>query len=197
MTPPDEDIPQDAAGSPQSGEDAPAGPAGPAVAPAGTGPDGEELVFVHLLAGVQEATGQVVHEQLPAKHMGEDRFLILATPGLANGCAAGDIIRVNDQGQFVVVVRGGYIAVHVYPPEPLEPRAIEALRHWIVPLGGVVEAPDPPNFAVATVPVTAGFNAIEDAMDAWTAVREETKWFYGNVYDAEGKPLGWWEPQQA
>ncbi|MGH2689987.1 MAG: DUF4265 domain-containing protein [Actinomycetota bacterium] len=167
-------------------------------APPEPGPvSGADQVFVHLLAGVQEATGRVVHEEIPARPVGGDRYLLLATPGLATGCAAGDVIRVNEQGRFAVEVRGGYVAVHVYPPEPLEPRAIEALRHWIVPLGGVVEAPDPAKFAVATVPVTAGFNAIEDAMDAWTSVREETKWFFGNVYDAEGKPLGWWEPQQA
>src|SRR5437867_1785588 len=81
------------------------------------------------------------------------------------------------------VERGGNVAVHVYPVATLEGREVEALQRLFDPLGGVVEAPEPPSFVVVTVPVSAGFSAIEDAMDIWLAVRSETTWYFGNVYD--------------
>jgi hypothetical protein len=41
------------------------------------------------------------------------------------------------------------------------------------------------------VPVSAGFPAIEDVVDHWIVDRE-CPWGYGNVYDADDKPLNWW-----
>ena len=150
-------------------------------------------VRVQLLAGFNEATGRPVHEELRARHEGGDRYVVLATPGLANGCAAGDTVQVVGDGRFTVVERGGNVAVHVYPVATLEGREVEALQRLFDPLGGVVEAPEPPSFVVVTVPVSAGFSAIEDAMDIWLAVRSETTWYFGNVYDESGQPLGWWD----
>lgn len=159
---------------------------------AGTGSPMAGGDSVQLLAGFNESTGNPVHEELPARHEGDDRYVVLATPGLANGCAAGDTVLVDDHGRFTVVERGGNVAVHVYPPAVLQTREVEALQRLFEPLGGVVEAPDPANFVVVTVPVSAGFSAIEDAMDVWLAVRTETTWYFGNVYDEAGQPLGWW-----
>jgi len=47
---------------------------------------------------------------------------------------------------------------------------------------------------ILTVPVAAGFARVEAALDA--AVRElpGSSWAYGNVYDPQDRPLGWWEP---
>src|SRR5438093_1290117 len=70
-------------------------------------------VRVQLLAGFNEATGRPVHEELRARHEGGDRYVVLATPGLANGCAAGDTVQVDGDGRFTVVERGGNVAVHV------------------------------------------------------------------------------------
>ncbi|GAB2622158.1 hypothetical protein Aab01nite_76630 [Paractinoplanes abujensis] len=44
---------------------------------------------------------------------------------------------------------------------------------------------------VLTVPVTAGFPAVEAAVRAWTTARD-CGWEHGNVHDEDGKPLDWW-----
>ncbi|MFE9205110.1 hypothetical protein [Micromonospora sp. NPDC007230] len=46
-------------------------------------------------------------------------------------------------------------------------------------------------FIVITVPAAAGFAAVEDAVNSWTA-EQGCPWEYGNVYDEDGQPLGWW-----
>jgi hypothetical protein len=56
--------------------------------------------------------------------------------------------------------------------------------------GGVVEAPPNRRFIVVTVPVAAGFEAVEAAMRSWVANRD-CPWAHGNVYDGDGQPLCW------
>jgi hypothetical protein len=45
-----------------------------------------------------------------------------------------------------------------------------------------------------TIPVSAGFAAVEAVFNAWVAEHAGWEWHYGNVYDpADGvTPLGWW-----
>ena len=47
---------------------------------------------------------------------------------------------------------------------------------------------------IDTVPVSAGFPAIEAVFNAWVAEHPGWEWSFGNVYDpADGvTPLGWW-----
>ncbi len=135
-----------------------------------------------------------VDELVPARPLGEELYLVLATPGMVYGCAAGDTVRVEADGRFAVVRRGGNVAVHIYAKPPLERRDIEDLRGRFDPLRGVVEAPAHRRFAVVTVPVSAGFPAIEAALGGWMSVRTDTaEWFFGNVYDDNGAELGWWD----
>ena len=135
-----------------------------------------------------------VDELVPARPLGEEMFLVLATPGMVYGCAAGDTVRVKADGQFAVVRRGGNVAVHIYAKPPLEQRDIEDLQGKFEPLRGLVEAPAHRRFAVVTVPVSAGFPAIEAAIAGWMSVRPDTaEWFFGNVYDVDGGSLEWWD----
>jgi hypothetical protein len=135
-----------------------------------------------------------VDEIVPARPLGEEMFLVLATPGMVYGCAAGDTVRVGDDGRFAVVRRGGNVAVHIYAKPPLEHRDIEDLEGRFDPLSGLVEVPAHRRFAVVTVPVSAGFPAIEAAIAGWVSDRTDTaEWFFGNVYDDDGAPLEWWD----
>lgn len=146
---------------------------------------------VRIQAGVDRA-GRVAYELLPAKHIGSDRYKVLGTPGLANGCATGDVIAVQEDGTFSVVEPGGNLAIHIYFRPPVSKSDLEALKSVFAPLAGIVEAPPDGRFAVVTVNVSAGFPAVEGAMADWMTGRQDAEWNFGNVYDEAGRPLGWW-----
>ncbi|MBL7258614.1 hypothetical protein [Paractinoplanes lichenicola] len=63
---------------------------------------------------------------------------------------------------------------------------VAELRDAFDRLDGLVELPADRRFIVITVPLTAGFPAIEAAVNAWTAARN-CGWEYGNVHDED-----WW-----
>ena len=148
---------------------------------------------VGLCAGLR-SDGSPFIELVPARRLADGLYEVLGTPGMANGCARGDHISVDADGGFEVVMRGGHVAVHFYPPGPLAVEDIAALRRQFADLNGDVEAPTPAKFAVVTVPVAVGFPAIERAVDAWLATRPDIEWHFGNVYDDDDAPLGWWSP---
>ncbi len=69
--------------------------------------------------------------------------------------------------------------------------AVEELRQEFERLGGTVEVPPDGRFVVVTVPVQAGFPAIETRMQRWTDATGLV-WHFGNVYDEDDRPLNWW-----
>lgn len=155
--------------------------------------DGGRLLQVHnhvaLAAGVN-SSGQAVHEQVPAERLADAKYRLLGTPGLAIGCAAGDVLSVSEEGGFEVVARGGNLSVLVYGQGLAE--VCGALRRAFSALGGTVEAPDDFRFVVVTVPVAAGFANVERAVVAAINDAPGVQWFYGNVYDELDQPLNWW-----
>ena len=130
-------------------------------------------------------------ELVPASRVEANDWLIRGTPGLVNGCAAGDLVRVQPDGSFSVIERGGNVAAHVYSSVALPEADLEQLRVALSALGGSVEWPATRRFAVVTVPATAGFPAIEAALASWARARH-VEWYFGNVYDPDGFPLNWW-----
>ena len=125
--------------------------------------------------------------------LGNDEYRILFSPGLVEGIAAGDVIRVTDPrvGLFEVLSRGGNVAVKFGAPEPLEP-FLPAIHADLEALGGRLDGATD-TAAVWTIPAAAGFARIEKAMAAAVARIPGAGWWYGNVYDGDGKPLHWWE----
>jgi len=146
---------------------------------------------VRLAAGLG-AGGQLVYESVLTRTIAPDLHLVLGTPALVEGIAAGDRIQVRAGGAFEVVQRGGNICLLVVPEEPPGADDLALLRDAFDDLGGIVELPPDRRFIVITVPAAAGFDAVEHAIDDWTGPRGH-HWEYGNVYDADGKPLNWWE----
>jgi len=149
---------------------------------------------VALLAG-RKASGEPVLEQVPAEHVGDAGYRLLGTPGLALGCAEGDVVTVADDGDFEVVARGGNLSVLVHGEHLAG--ILAALRRTFATIGGTVEAPEDIAFVVITVPVAAGFSAVERAVGEAVGDAPGAQWFYGNVYDELDQPLNWWatEPQ--
>jgi hypothetical protein len=119
--------------------------------------------------------------------------LLLGTPALAEGCAAGDTLSIREDGSFKVTRRGGNVAVLSFadPRQPLTVDETELLRQAMAPLNAVVEMPEGGPFLVVTVPVAASFPAVETAMNDWQR-RTGREWTYGNVYDENDQPLNWW-----
>ena len=107
-----------------------------------------------------------------------------------------DIVRVKDDGSFEVVRRGGNLAVHVFA-RGLGDHAYSRLEANVEWLGGYLDggAGTPgATVRVFTVPVSAGFAAVEAAFDSFVSQHPEAQWSFGNVYDpADGvSPLNWW-----
>lgn len=146
---------------------------------------------VRLLAGWGR-NGEPSHELTPARFLGDREYLILGTPGLANGCAAGDRVQVDEKGAFVVVERGPNVAVHFYSASAIPEPDLRELQEPFVRAGAIVEWPEQRRFAVVTVPVDAGFPQIEAIVEDWIGRHPEVEWNYGNVYGDDGEPLGWW-----
>jgi hypothetical protein len=120
-------------------------------------------------------------------------YLVLCSPGYVEGVAAGDVIRVTDStlGAFEVVERGGNLAVKFAAVTPIA-AVVPIISAGLEPLGGRLDG-HIEKAAVWTIPVVAGFHAIEQVMSAASARTPGSEWWYGNVYDGQGRPLRWWE----
>ena len=146
---------------------------------------------VRLFAGTA-ASGEPVYEIVPAVRTSRTEYEILGSPGLATGCAAGDRVRILADGRFEIATRGGNVCVVIYPHMPPDDSAVASLQDAFEKLAGLVEASQDKRVVVATVPVSAGFPAIEAVVVEWTS-SNNAEWYYGNVYDEDDRPLGWWE----
>jgi len=144
-----------------------------------------------LLAG-HRSDGEPTFEVVPARLLLDGFWRLLGTPALAEGCAEGDLLAVDEQGAFEVRQRGGNVSVVSYAQrgETNEPH-LSALRHLLAPLQGKVECAPDGRWVVATVPVSVGFPAIEGAMKDWSA-KSGRGWSFGNVYNENDEPLNWW-----
>jgi len=151
--------------------------------------DGREQHVDLGVAGAREGLTQPV----PARRMEDGTFEILASPGLVQGVAAGDIIRLSDRhkGAFDVIKHGGNVCVQVIRSAGIAP-VVQLLQPRLQALSGRLDGQIQKG-AVFTVPVTAGFQAIEDALAEAVKSFEDVEWYYGNVYGPDGiTPLNWW-----
>jgi hypothetical protein len=152
---------------------------------------------VKLLMGHHD--GRPLYDLVPAVPLGERRYRIVSSPGFAPGVAAGDEIEltISELTGYRVLRRGGNVCVQLFlsPHEPLDRRAIAAR---VEAIGGRLDGGkdgETGHLLIFTIPVTAGFGAIERAMEDISASHPVDRWMYGNVYDTrDGKtPLNWWQ----
>jgi hypothetical protein len=148
---------------------------------------------VTLLVDISPS-GEPVYEQVTAEALPDGRFRLLASPGLALGTAAGDVIEVADDGTPLVVKRGGNLALQVFAPDDVA----DALWMLLRPLGGRLDGRIHDTLSVFTLPGDTGFAKIEHLLDAVVARHADVEWLYGNVFDVDGvTPLGWWREDVA
>lgn len=148
----------------------------------------------HLLLLAEHHAGQPVREPVHVEELPGGEYLLLFSPGLVLGLAAGDRFRLLDsEGRFEGTRRGGNLAVQVFSERPLGKQR-EGLVASVVQLGGKLDGEFQDRGLVFTIPVSAGFPAVEAVFNTFVAETPGTEWFYGNVYDpSDGvTPLNWW-----
>ncbi len=149
---------------------------------------------LRLLAGYQ-VSGEALYEELVVQPKLNGLFKLLHSPAVTLGLASGDIIRVEQEGQFRLVVRGGNLCVQLFSANKI--REIESfIAQRIHSIAGEIDGVLS-NEIVCTFPFSTGFKNIELLLDEAMQLDGEASWNYGNVYDFEtGKPLNWWLPGQ-
>jgi hypothetical protein len=146
---------------------------------------------IELFAG-KRSDGSSVNEQVLVEPLGGTRYLLLRSPGVVLGLAAGDEFDTKGDGGFEIVRRGRNLCIQIlFSPEPatLEPEAAKAFAN----LGGRLDG-GTKGLLVYTVPVAVGFPAVEAVLSRLVSAYPGVEWYYGNVYDPKDgiTPLNWW-----
>ncbi|WP_374433962.1 DUF4265 domain-containing protein [Inhella sp.] len=146
---------------------------------------------MHIHLHVGESQGKPAYEPVHVESLGQRRFALLYTPGLAYGVAAGDLLEVEDDGSYKVLSRGGNVAVRVFTEHPAVGIEKELTTRVQTELHGRLDGKMLRGLAY-TVPIEAGFKSIETVFNDLVARTPGSVWEYGNVYSDNGDPIGWW-----
>jgi hypothetical protein len=136
-------------------------------------------------------------ESLPVVALGQGRYLLLASPGVVEGLAAGDELELDASlaAGYRVLRRGGNLCVWFYHAHPVDATdtATADIRAVAESLGGRLDG-GYSRMLVVTIPLAAGFDAVAAALDDAVRRHAGSTWLYGNVYDpSDGvTPLNWW-----
>jgi len=134
--------------------------------------------------------GQSVYERLPAESLGDGVYRLLRSPAFAPGIARGDSVKLLEGGGYDVVEHSGLLVIRLFARAGISAMAA-TLGPALNSFDGEIEHEDE-RMLVFSVPVVAGFNAIEAVMTQLLEGHGDAAWRYGNVYDDEGEPLSWW-----
>jgi hypothetical protein len=138
--------------------------------------------------------GTRFYESVLVERIGPGRYRVLASPGLLEGFAAGDEIELapEQSSGHRVTKRGGNVCVQFFWGDDAS-RPWEELERQVATLGGRLDG-QTPGLLVFTIPIAAGFPAIESVFYEAEKRYPGCRWVYGNVYDpADGvTPLEWW-----
>lgn len=117
---------------------------------------------------------------------------------MVEGCAAGDLLKIDADGLFQVERRGPNLCIQAFGEPSFDAESLESLTSAFVPLGGLVEAPADWRFIVVTVSAAAGFPSVEAVMEMWAAgMSMLVEWGFSNVFGPDGEPLNWWLASEA
>jgi hypothetical protein len=141
------------------------------------------------------------YERVPAEELGPNRFRIIASPGFAPGVASGDEIALDPSARigYRMLRRSGNVCIQLFmdrcsdEERVLMTDLVRSISGWLD--GGMNSAaPSECCMLIFTVPLTAGFHAIERTMAEIATRFAVERWMYGNVYDPSDNrtPLNWW-----
>lgn len=154
----------------------------------------------HITLPVFSDDGRLeTREVLEVQPVAPGRCRLLHSPAFVDGLAAGDVIELdeNERSGFRVLSRAGNLAVIVTFAENQDrsTEPVERLVRAVEALGGNRDG-GPARMLVLTVPLRAGFPAVEKLMNGFVAELPGTSWWYGNVYERgdAARPLDWWKP---
>jgi len=143
----------------------------------------------HLLLLVDVVNGKPVKEPVHVADLGAGRFRLLYSPGMVQGIAAGDEFRLRDDvGRFDVLSRAGNLAVQVFSPGPVAPSRAELVAH-VTALKGTLDGAIEQGLAF-TVPLAAGFPAIEAVFNRWVEENPGWEWYFANSKGGKLKGVG-------
>ncbi|MFF4121864.1 DUF4265 domain-containing protein [Streptomyces sp. NPDC001714] len=146
--------------------------------------------LIGLPLRVESQDGAAADEMVAATRLAETRYLVRLSPGFYRGIAAGDEVEYDQiTKSATVITRGGNVAIQVFH-EGIPGEVIDSFKKRVAGIGGRVDG-ELDSLVVLTFPVGIGFPAIESIMAALP--ERGIEWEYGNVYDQNGEPLGWWE----
>jgi hypothetical protein len=152
----------------------------------------------HITLPVLDEKGlQTGSEMLEVAAVPPDRWRLLHSPAFVDGLAGGDVIELDStlvEG-FRLASRSRNVAVIAVVADADDCASVAAreLRDALLALGGVFDG-GPPRMLVFTVPLAAGFPAIESALREFQEDQGGATWWYGNVYERgdSTRPLDWW-----
>lgn len=156
----------------------------------------DESVNIKLLADYLD--GKPVYESVPATKIGENRYRLKCSPGMAPGVASGDEIELapSERTGFRVLKRSGNVCVQLFLHRCDNDDRAEITK-LVRDIGGWLDGGhDSPSghLLIYTIPVSIGFGNIERVMTQLSEKFPIEKWMYGNVYDTRDgvTPLNWW-----
>ena len=141
-------------------------------------PQPSAATHVRLLAG-HAGAGHPVFEVLPARSLDVGVFELVGSPGMVLGCAAGDVLRVGEDGRFEMVQQGANLCVQAYRPGRFTPESFADLEAKVAALDGSAEAPPDLRFIVVTLNRATRLSTIEATMNAWTENTDGAEWWFG------------------
>ncbi len=148
-----------------------------------------QQAIIELVAG-QRPDGSTVMEKVVVRPLQDGKVEMLHSPGFIKGIARGDTLILGRDNSYTIDVRGGMVAIQIYTRADvarLEPK----LSAEIKTMDGCRDICTDRMLAYS-VPVEAGFAAIEQVMQEVAEQYSDLQWVYGNVYNAEGEALNWW-----
>jgi hypothetical protein len=142
-----------------------------------TGRDPDTIPVIRVLAGTK-SSGEPAFEQVPADPAGDGRHVILATPGLARGVAAGDVVELDERGEARVVESGSNVGVQIYSSAH-DAAALAELLDDTEGIGGWLDGYQADRLIVLKFPAAVGLPAIEALVEGYST-RNDAEWGYAN-----------------
>jgi hypothetical protein len=126
----------------------------------------------------------------------ESKFRVICPPAMVEGLASGDLIELDEHelAGFKVVEHSGLITIWLFfanSEQRDENTANPLFEQILQPLGGRLDGLAKQS-AIFSIPVAAGFTAIENACDRLAEALPGSGWMYGNVWGFNNEPLNWW-----